>query len=206
MKKLIKTLILGFFVLNFLYGEEGEIELVPVYEKTFPDTIVDVIFDTATVSIEEAKNLGWKVELIPEEEKKDGKMVICSPKVVFYKDKIEILNKEGEIKKRIDLKEVGIYESKEGEKEFTSYAKFYKGENNKYFCVVYTHRAEFEGYPIDGTLIMYNKKGEELWRVRGEIFSVEIYPSPNGEYAVGMPPEVYEGHPPFIIVKMELID
>ena len=42
-----------------------------MYEKTFEDTIVDVIFDTVT--LEEAKAMGWKEEAFSEEEKAKGK-------------------------------------------------------------------------------------------------------------------------------------
>ncbi|RKZ20458.1 hypothetical protein DRQ23_09030 [bacterium] len=45
------------FVLAFMIGiclsgeaKESGLKLIPVYEKTFEDTIVDVIFDTVTVT------------------------------------------------------------------------------------------------------------------------------------------------------------
>jgi hypothetical protein len=62
--------------------EETKIELIPVYEKTFDDTIVDVIFDTATVSIEEAKKMGWKEEAFSKEERQKLQCSILYPKVI----------------------------------------------------------------------------------------------------------------------------
>uniref|UniRef100_A0A7V3RFZ0 Uncharacterized protein n=1 Tax=candidate division WOR-3 bacterium TaxID=2052148 RepID=A0A7V3RFZ0_UNCW3 len=96
--------------------EGSKIELIPVYEKTFDDTIVDVIFDTATVSIEEAKKIGWKEEAFTKEkvfaaeevEKLKRKVKISYPKVIITgekgypsKQKIKFLDKNGNIKKVI---------------------------------------------------------------------------------------------------------
>ena len=62
---------------------ESKVELKVVYEKTFDEPIVNVIFDTATVNIEEAKKRGWKEEGFTNEEKIKGKVLISYPKVVF---------------------------------------------------------------------------------------------------------------------------
>ncbi|MDH5683836.1 MAG: hypothetical protein OEZ20_05170, partial [candidate division WOR-3 bacterium] len=65
-------------------GKEGsEIKLVPVYEKTFAASVVDVIFDTVTVSIEEAKAMGWKEAAITEKDSANREIAISYPKVVI---------------------------------------------------------------------------------------------------------------------------
>ncbi len=171
MKKLIKTLILGFFVLNFLYGEEGEIELVPVYEKTFPDTIVDVIFDTATVSIEEAKNLGWKVEVIPENEKKDGKMKISYLKVVFIgkkgfpeQQKMKFLDRYGNT--------IKIISGKGAERIIYS-------TNGKYILKALRYDSDRDS---GGGAILFDNNGNVIWEKQEGVFRAV---SDNGYTATG---------------------
>ena len=98
-------------VVGMLYADEAKIELVPVYEKTFDEPIVDVIFDTATVSIEEAKKMGWKEEAFSEEERQKGTARVCYPRVIFvseayypdgaYRTEARIYDKEGNLLKRI---------------------------------------------------------------------------------------------------------
>ncbi|KPJ71233.1 hypothetical protein AMJ52_08795 [candidate division TA06 bacterium DG_78] len=91
MRGLFLTTIIASMAINIgLYAQEEEmvqekpkIELSVVYEKTFDDTVVDVIFDTATVSIEEAKQMGWKEGALTIEDKAKGKVLVSYPKVVF---------------------------------------------------------------------------------------------------------------------------
>jgi len=108
--------VLVFMIGICLFGEakESGIKLIPVYEKTFEDTIVDVIFDTVTVTLEEAKAMGWKEEAFSEEEKAKGEVVVAYPKVIFYGvpdspvkgkvKRIEFWGKEDNILKVIDVK------------------------------------------------------------------------------------------------------
>jgi len=84
MKKISLILFLCIIAFSILGAEDKSvIKLIPVYEKTFQDTIVDVIFDTATVSISEAKAMGWKEEAFNEEERAKGEATISYPKVVL---------------------------------------------------------------------------------------------------------------------------
>jgi len=109
--------VLVFMIGICLSGEEKEsgIKLIPVYEKTFEDTIVDVIFDTATVSLDKAKAMGWKEEAFSEEEKVRGKVKISYPKVVFIgspfpKDskvkEIKFFNQKGSLMKFLKVKKM----------------------------------------------------------------------------------------------------
>ena len=104
---------------------ESKVELKVVYEKTFDEPIVDVIFDTATVSIEEAKKMGWKEEAFAAEDKIQEKVLISYPKVVFvsqgreldwyvpskrssyYTKEIKFYDSNGEITTRLILKKYG---------------------------------------------------------------------------------------------------
>ncbi|MEO0130026.1 MAG: hypothetical protein ABIL02_07290 [candidate division WOR-3 bacterium] len=86
-KTLMITIISALCLVSLAGAEEGKseskIELIPVYEKTFDDTIVDVIFDTTTVSIEEAKRMGWKPAAFTTKEIERGKASIWYPKIVL---------------------------------------------------------------------------------------------------------------------------
>jgi len=80
-----RMMLIVFLGVVYLSGktQESKLTLIPVYEKTFEDTIVDVIFDTVTVTLNKAKAMGWKEEAFSEEEKAKGKVTVPYPKVVF---------------------------------------------------------------------------------------------------------------------------
>ena len=113
MKKISLILFLCIIAFSILGAEDKSvIKLIPVYEKTFQDTIVDVVFDTATVSISEAKAMGWKTSLLSEKERKKGEVKVSYPKTVFisdefygdgsaYRTEARIYNENGEIVKMI---------------------------------------------------------------------------------------------------------
>jgi len=91
-------------------GGEEKIELVPVYEKTFDEPIVDVIFDTATVSIEEAKKMGWKEEAFSIEERNFGKVLVSYPKVVMVSGREDLSHWSWESQRKSDyVKEIRFY-------------------------------------------------------------------------------------------------
>lgn len=69
-----------------LLVQTGTIDLQVVYEKTFDEPIVDVIFDTATVSIEVAKKMGWKEDALID--RIDEKVSIPLPKLTIISKKI----------------------------------------------------------------------------------------------------------------------
>ncbi|MEO0293435.1 MAG: hypothetical protein ABIN61_04330 [candidate division WOR-3 bacterium] len=100
-------------------SETSQIKLTTVYEKTFDEEIVDVIFDTATVTVAEAINMGWKESEFEGVEKTRGKAKITYPKVVFYgkeewrrtraiegyiiASKIVFYDKDGKVKRELRL-------------------------------------------------------------------------------------------------------
>jgi|GEM_PF-2135178 len=127
-KDLIIIIISALCVFSFPRAEEKEgpkIELVPVYEKTFDDTIVDVIFDTATVSIEEAKKMGWKENAFSDREKTEGVAKINYPKVIFIGNshpldpkvtKVKFYSRFGNVKTIISIdNRENVYKSPKGE-------------------------------------------------------------------------------------------
>jgi len=112
--KTIKTIltVTALCLISLARAEEKEgskIELIPVYEKTFDDTIVDVIFDTATVSIKEAKKMGWKEEAFSKEERRKLQCSILYPKVIVIGKnercvtELVFYSKKGDIKKKVPV-------------------------------------------------------------------------------------------------------
>jgi len=195
------------FVLVFMIGiclsgesKESGIKLIPVYEKTFEDTIVDVIFDTVTVSLSEAKAMGWKEEAFSEEEKAKGKVTITYPCVLITKEEIRFLDERGKEKKSINRIVKGVkWEGKQGVKIGEGVIKVRKSKEGGYLGVVIPR----EGSTLDGTmkgdLVMYSKGGREMWRLEGVYLSDgDIVPSPNGEYVIGLPPAEYPAGAPYI--------
>ena len=122
MKKISLILFLCIIAFSILRAEDKSvIKLIPVYEKTFQDTIVDVIFDTATVNIEEAKEMGWKEEAFDEEERVKGKATISYPNILMTGrgegniKEIIFYSKSGQIKRRIHVsKTEKVIRSEEG--------------------------------------------------------------------------------------------
>ncbi len=186
------------FVLAFMIGiclsgeaKESGLKLIPVYEKTFEDTIVDVIFDTVTVTLEEAKAMGWKEEAFSEEEKAKGESQIFYERVVVLKKgkKKEVLfyGSNGKIKKSKltgDYAEVVISQN-ERYIGITTPTKWYRGE----------HESRFEMYDVDGNL---------LWQMEG-LGTGPYIPSPDGRLAVGEPSIEVENAPIEIWNKKGLV-
>jgi len=143
--------------------KEAKIELVPVYEKTFEDTIIDVIFDETEITVEEAKALGWRGL---DEKGSEEKTTIIYPKAVVKKGKIEFLDEKGTVKKSFSL--VPLKDSKP--RITVNFSKTRK------FIGVVKSRKEFT---------MLNDHGELLWRT--DISRVGYgwpYISPDGQYIV----------------------
>ncbi len=132
---------------------EQNIQLETVYERTFPDTIVDVIFDTATVSLSEAKAMGWKDEAFSVEEKEKGKVNVSYPCVLITKDKISFLDKEGNVKKEMD-KEQGT--------------KILYSSNGKYILKKYYYNGDNDS---GGGAKLYDNEGNIIWEKREGAFS-----------------------------------
>jgi hypothetical protein len=181
MKKISLVLFLCIIAFSILRAEDKSvIKLIPVYEKTFQDTIVDVIFDTATVNIEEAK-------------RRIGKGVIPFFCVLITKEKISFFNKEGKEKRNIKRIVEGVkWESKEGIHIGQGRINVRKSRNGEYLALAIPREGSSLGEGEKGDLVIYRKDGKEMWRVVNVYLSDGIItPSPNGEYALSLLPDEY---------------
>uniref|UniRef100_A0A7C4U9C2 WD40 repeat domain-containing protein n=1 Tax=candidate division WOR-3 bacterium TaxID=2052148 RepID=A0A7C4U9C2_UNCW3 len=191
-RKMLVFLGLMLCFVSVVRADEKKVELIPVYEKTFEDTIVDVIFDTASVTIEEAKSMGWKEEGFSEMEKKQNKCEILYPKVVILKKGkkkiIRFYEYNGKLKK--------TYESGD-------YAEVVISQNEKYIGVTTpTKIFEKEGYLTKFEMIDDN--GNILWKIEG--LGVGPYvPSPDGRLCIGTPSVEVENAPIEIFGKNGLV-
>jgi outer membrane protein assembly factor BamB len=178
--------------------EKPEIELVPVYEKTFDEPFVDVIFDTATVKLEEAKKMGWKEELeeakkmgwkeegftVEERKKERGKVVY--PRVMFngkltsvniYLRQAKFYDPEGNLIRKIS-----------GESQFIE--KLISSPKGEY---ILSAPEPDESKPELQGGVVFRKDGKEIWRrVDGGYF---VTVSDEG-YVVAVSDWGWEGIPP----------
>ena len=194
MKNSIKILITGLFALSAAYGQEKGIKLINVYEKSFNEPIVDVIFDTATVSIKEAKKMGWKDEAFTKEEKSKGKGKILYAKVVIFKETrhgkptklIKFFNKDGSLKK--------VYKT-------GNYAEVLFSENEKFIGI--TTPTKWYNGEHESKFTMINTEGKILWELEG-LGTGPYVPSPNGKYCIGEESSEFESSPVSIYSKKGL--
>ena len=172
MKKISLILFLCIIAFSILRAEDKSvIKLIPVYEKTFQDTIVDVVFDTATVSISEAKAMGWKEEAFNEEERAKGEVTISYPKVVLVgkkgfpvKQKIKFLDRNGKVKKVVSGKGASM---------------IIFSTNGKYILKTLWYDTEADK---GGGALLFNNNGDILWeKSKGDFYAV----TDNGYTATG---------------------
>ena len=159
-KRLILTALVLVGVLS-MFGatQESQIKLQTVFEKTFPDTIVDVIFDTATVSLSEAKAMGWKTDLFSATEKAKGKVRISYPKVILvgergfpFKQKIKFLDRDGKVKKEVSGKGA---------------SRIIFSTNGRYILKALRYDTEAD---TGGGGILYDKNGNIIWKKKEGAF------------------------------------
>lgn len=164
-----KLLIVGLLICltNSVYAQ---IELKVVYEKTFPDSIIDVVMDTVTVTTEEAVAMGWKKESLSSYEKTKGRVTILYPKLTvtgsgrlgWYMP--DNLGKMKNIKiydlKSKAAKTIPALASNGKGKVGREYYK--KSSNGEYFLMTRYPDENNQGW-IGGSL--YNKNGDKLWTI-----------------------------------------
>jgi outer membrane protein assembly factor BamB len=127
--------------------ETPEIQLTTIKEKVFDEPIVDVILDTATVSIAEAKTMGW--ENISSMSQTGDKVKIDYPRIgIKPKDRsgyteLMFFNKEKSVINSVKInKEEHIDISPSGE-------------------YVLVGKVAYEGTPIEGGVV-YNSSGKKI--------------------------------------------
>jgi|GEM_PF-2606268 len=174
MKQVFLAIIIALMTVG-LYGQEpvvdqGEpkVKLKVVYEKSFDEEILDVIFDTATVSIEEAKQMGWKEEAFTEEEKAKGKVSISYPRVVFVSRGRRLSWLPDERRGSYRTKEIEFHDKNAkiinklilGRK--TSQQVFFS-PNKKYILVNRLLSEWGSGYSLGGAV--YERIGKKIWEI-----------------------------------------
>jgi len=174
--KTIKTIltITALCLISLARAEEKEsskIELIPVYEKTFDDTIQRAIFDEAEIDVQKAQNLGRNyIGLKPSQ-----KIKMLYPKVIITRKGIMFYSPEGELNNCI-RRDVTIKNKKMITEVFVSENEKYIGLRKGIYDSAGTGRTEFE---------IYNEWGKKLWSVDVSVLNTGVYSiSPNGEYFV----------------------
>ncbi|RKZ21156.1 hypothetical protein DRQ16_03970 [bacterium] len=152
-----------FLFLSFVLLSQ-DIELVTVFERTFNDTIVDVIFDTATVTVKEAKVLGVKglegrdeFEIVKLEYPKVVMIGDTSKKYKGLVKSIKFLNKKGEVIKEVELKIPGEQCILSPNKKLIGVRKTYTVGTPYQDLTIYDLdgevRGKFKVKPLEGLLI-----------------------------------------------------
>jgi outer membrane protein assembly factor BamB len=215
MKKVLRAIIFLLLQQNLqLYAGESDrtvtqsfpIQLKPIdlqaaYLKAFDEQIVDVIFDTATVSIEEAVQMGWKEDALTARE--DDRVPIHLPilAIISKRDVYGLGAYYVSEKKRsgIEITQVIFYDSDvnihsklelRGAKE-----KIFLSPNSKYLLLS-TRPADYD-YSSGGVLYYIN--GKKIWEtnmhapspiaISDEGYTISAYlssegPSPGGDFCV----------------------
>jgi len=180
------------------------VNLEVVYERNFEEPVIDVIFDTATVTIEEARRMGWKEEAFTEDEVKRGKVLVSYPKVVL------VGGEEGEgywgwyippkgLPRRIKMvrfysKNGSIIKELQVGKDSIEYV--YLSPQKKFFIV---SKIPWEYAPDHTGGILYNLYGEKIWEIEDRVSPIcvsdkgsavavyldwQVPPEPGGDFYI----------------------
>ena len=192
MKKLFIAAIIALMAVNLgLYAQEKnatqedpKMELQVVYEKTFTDPIVDVIFGEVEMTLDEAKRIGWKEEAFTEKKRTNERVKIFYPKVVITSRK-EGIDYPGLPQGEMIAKEIKFY-NKDGKlmEVVSAGHRLLRSENGKYIVVAnlfgdgYDKEGNYIYYPGGG--VIYNWNGDEI----GKISSGRVWQVSNNGYVL----------------------
>ncbi|MCK4235291.1 PQQ-binding-like beta-propeller repeat protein [candidate division WOR-3 bacterium] len=197
MKKLFISAIIALMAISLgLYAQEKnatqedpKMELQVVYEKTFTDPIVDVIFGEVEVTLDEAKRIGWKEDAFTEKKRTNERVKIFYPKVVITSRK-EGIDYPGEPEGEMRAKEIKFYD-KDGKLMKTVLAghRLLRSENGRYLVVanLFGDGYDKQGKYIfhDGGGLIYNWNGDEIGQIpSGNIIQVSDKGYVLGEWIV----------------------
>ncbi len=175
-----------------VYGQEKEttrkepkVDLKVVYEKTFDEPIVDVMFAEAEVTLQEAKKMGWKEDAFSMEEKAKKRVKVCYPKVIITSRR-ETIDYPGEPEGEMRAKEIKFYD-KNGIllKTVSAGHRLLRSENGRYLVMAnlfgdgYDKEGNYIYHP--GGSIIYNWNGDEI----GKISSGRILQVSDNGYVLG---------------------
>jgi len=176
--KTIKTIltITAVCLISLARAEEKEgskIELIPVYEKTFDDTIRDVIYDEVEMTVEQARKIGRNYCGLNDKQK----IKLLYPKIIVTKSNIQFCDLLGNPKRLISRK--ARIKGKE------AYTSVVISDNGKFVGMVKSVFQENIG--LTAILTIYDNEGKLCWST--DISKVGMcsggpYISPNGEYVV----------------------
>jgi hypothetical protein len=159
-KKLIFLFIIAFFInQTSAIGQKNTkeqtktatVEPVLIWEKTFDEPIVDIIFDEATMTVKEARALGVRGL----EQRKIREVVkVHYPRILVTEKAVKFLDKKGKIKKKYELMK----------SENLKIA-----ENGRYICI--TKPTKFVEEFTLGEVILLDAAGNKICEIR----DVNIY-------------------------------
>ena len=169
-----------FFIGILLFGlpismmeDFSKIELMTIYEQSFDKIIVDAVFDTATVSIETAKSLGWKEEYINSVKKREN-LKIEYPRIIktsLKRGNIGFLSPDIKRSSRY-VNEVGFYNSnglilkKMPISWDRGFEYIFLSPQRKYLLV---SKVPTEYYPEHSAGVLYDANGSEIVKIEGMI-------------------------------------
>lgn len=172
LKKIILiVLFLGILLIGLTISAQEEspkIELNTVYERNLDEVIVDAIYDTATVSLSDAKLMGWQSTYINRLEAKDV-LKVEYPKIIKVSKRGTDLEYYAPDTKNTSyyVKELRFYD-KDGRKirsiPLESSEYIYSSPSNRYILVS-KMPAEFKPNYSGGTL--YDAKGVKVFEMEG---------------------------------------
>ncbi|MEN3044949.1 MAG: hypothetical protein ABDH37_07040 [Candidatus Hydrothermales bacterium] len=171
MRNFKKLCFLMFFTTTIFYGQQEKIDLVPIYEKTFKDTIVDLIFEEVEVTVKEAKSLGVKGL---EDKSDEEKISFPEVKVIITEKEVKFLDKKGKVKKKINIGYKDVF-------------KVNKSKNEKFIGIKVLENND----KTKAKFMMFNKDGKKLWEINEYLYNFVV--SPDGKYVIEIPSIEY-GH------------
>lgn len=176
-----------------------QIILEEVYTHEYQDTIVDAIFDTATVDIETARSLGW-TESFLSENMKGNSVEIVYPKVLITKNEVIFYNsglmQTEKIERQILIE--GINREKQY-KDVSLKRDISISANNMRLLITKPNRIYLEEGFLEGDVSVYNSNGKIEWGVKNiPLANSDIKLASKGDYALLILPEIISGFPKYI--------
>jgi hypothetical protein len=177
-------------------------EAVLLWEKDFGEEVVDVIFDEAEMTVEEARALGFKGL---EQREATDTVVVQYPKVLMIKDEnakheplvksIKFLDEKGSVKKEVPLQR--YIPDKQ------SPARINIAKNRQYIRINTPIKEDEHGDLVEAESVILDTAGNVLWSIKHNLSIV--YLSPDGKYIVGVPTLDWSDAPIYVYNEKGLV-
>lgn len=165
-------------------SEKPNVALEKVWEIKIDEDVQDIVFNEEEISVGEAKAMGFKgLERL----KNRSKIKSFRPKAMITKREIRFLDRDGRIKRKINL--LKTIPGKQ-------WSKIKKTKNNKYIGINEVLSYEKE-YVKEGKFKMVDIEGDIKWEFEHNF--TDIVPSPDGSYVLAMPDPEWGEHPIYLI-------